>query len=473
MTVDVHGNAVRSLTHKTRDGLLRPVIDEIGRRLTGDRNFHLLSKVRRVGCVLLDVLGSKRRVGAYLNALFVCPVNEVIAFVRGSSRALGIFAVFDRLGILADPATVVGLIANSEFLLGELDSNGCAAGGVIQRPAITTSIQLELRNLAAVDLANCIVDLVGYNLNVIAFRHVDIERNICAVQVVVGIGNVEIAVIIERRLEIGSAAAGFVFRCLHDAISRDVLAVLLDLNGDRRTWEDDLLPLGEELVFAIGQRVFVAGIVIFTRAVGLGVPAGELVSVAREPVFLDRNLLFGLADGRRHGTFATICVVEQTVSVLLIVDIDDVFAILLDRDGVIGLAVVIGVVLEGAHHIARIDTRSHRAHRGIRTHDFLSVHINMFDRQICKVFCVNLAVEMPRWTLCNIVVCAGLHMKLCPRCVVNNERLVRPVADDALHGLIKSLSNTLVIQIDSLILVYTRVGHQIARHVYNANGVPA
>ena len=214
-----------------------------------------------------------------------------------------------------------------------------------------------------------------------------------------------------------------------------------------------LLPLSIKAVFPVGQCIFLAGNVIIAGAVTLGVPTREFVAFLGELVCLDINLLFGLADGRRHGAFATICVVEQTVSVLLIVDIDDVFAILLDRDGVIGLAVVIGVVLEGAHHIVGIDTRSHRVHRGIRTHDFLSVHINMIDRQICEVLCVNLAVEMPRRTPCNIVVCAGLHMKLRPRCVVNNERLVRSVADDALHGLIKSLSNTPIIQIDSLILI--------------------
>ena len=214
-----------------------------------------------------------------------------------------------------------------------------------------------------------------------------------------------------------------------------------------------LLPLGIEAIFPVGQCIFLAGSVIIAGAVRLGVPTREFAPFLGELVCLDINLLFGLADGRRHGAFATICVVEQTVSVLLIVDIDDVFAILLDRDGVIRVAVVIGVVLEGTHHIIGIDTRSHRAHRGIRTHDFLSVHINMIDRQICKVLCVNLTVEMPRRTLCNIVVCAGLHMKLRPRCVINNERLVRPIADDTLHGLVKSPSNTPVIQIDGLILI--------------------
>ena len=199
-----------------------------------------------------------------------------------------------------------------------------------------------------------------------------------------------------------------------------------------------LLPLGIEAILPVGQCVFSTGNVIIAGTIRLGVPTREFVTFLGELVCLDINLLFGLADGRKHGAFATICVVVQTVSVLLIVDIDDVFAVFLDGNRVIGVIGDVGVVLEGTHHIIGIDTRSHRAHRGIRTHDFLSVHINMIDRQICKVFCVNLAVEMPRWTLCNIVVCAGLHMKLCPRCVVNNERLVRPVADDALHGLIKS-----------------------------------
>ena len=319
----------------------------------------------------------------------------------------------------------------------ELDSNGCAAGSVIQCPVLAASVQLELRNLAAVDFTNRLIGFIRFNLDVIAFRYVDIKRDICAIQVGIGIGNPKVVARM-LNLKIIRASAICVFRCAYGITDGNEFAVHLKLNGNCIAFEDNLLPLGEELVLAISQRVLVTRLIFIARAVILGVPAGELVSVARELVCPDINLLFGLADGRKHGAFATIFVVEQTVGVLLIVDIDDVFAILLDRDGVIGLAVVIGVVLEGAHHIIGIDTRSHRAHRGIRTHDCLSVHINMIDRQICKVLCVNLTVEMPRRTLCNIVVCAGLHMKLRPRCVINNERLVRPIADDTLHGLIKS-----------------------------------
>ena len=213
---------------------------------------------------------------------------------------------------------ITGLVGHRVLQLLQRYGNRCAAGDIVQVPAIAVLCQLIRCSLGRIYFSHSLEVRIGCNGHIIARNintRLNTQRNIRTVQVVIFVGYLDY---IPIRCCVKRCCSATVLVLGHINISRCRyrLAILNHLYGNRSAREDRPLPHSVESIDAV---LVVDNIVSLSRKFSFGCsrilrPAQELIPIPSKAKVLSRLQFHGFVVGNIHrlgSAYAAVGIINQ------------------------------------------------------------------------------------------------------------------------------------------------------------------